>query len=164
MESLGEMITIRPAAAAEHETLAAIGLAAWMAGIAPHVPDAARRSMQADNRFRPFLESAGARVLVAEIAGRPVALGACEDGDDRISDVWVAPDCQGRGVGSALVRALEAEIAARGYREARIEALTANARAIGVYRRIGYRVTWRGVVRDRVFGLPVDKTRLARAL
>jgi ribosomal-protein-alanine N-acetyltransferase len=102
--------------------------------------------------------------LVAEVQGRAAAIGACEDADDCISDIWVAPAFEGQGAGSALIRALEVQILSRGYTEARIQVAAANARALGLYRHLGYRQLWRRIVSDPVLGTQLEKIGLARRL
>ncbi|WP_323690136.1 GNAT family N-acetyltransferase [Rhizobium sp. AN95] len=48
-----------------------------------------------------------------------------------MSDIWVAPEFEGRGAGSLLIRALERQIADRGFAEAFIDVTAANGRALG---------------------------------
>ncbi|WP_323687964.1 GNAT family N-acetyltransferase [Rhizobium sp. AN69] len=53
-----------------------------------------------------------------------------------MSDIWVAPEFEGRGAGSLLIRALERQIADRGFAEAFIDVTAANGRALGLYRHL----------------------------
>ena len=130
-------IRIRPARMAELDRLAGIGLAAWERGIAPLVPT------QDDE---------------------PAGIAARDGAGDYISDLWVAPGREGRGVGSALLAALEAAIAQAGHGTARLEVLTANARALALYRRRGYRPVWEAFKRDLTLGIELHKTGLAKSL
>lgn len=52
---------------------------------------------------------------------------------DVVSDLWVSPETQGEGVGSALLAALEQEIATRGYGVARLRCLEPNLRSRAFY-------------------------------
>ena len=158
------MIEIRSATEADAVALAEIGLAAWRKGIMPLVPESVVARITAENPFRPFLKEMGARILVALDDGRPAGLGACEHGDDYISDIWVSPDFEGRGVGSALLHALEQQIAGRGYAQARLHVAAANARAFGLYRHRGYREIWRGTMHDAILDIPLEKVELVRDL
>lgn len=158
------MSVIRPARPEEIADLAAIGLASWRRGIAPLVADAVAIRVAADNPFLPFLRGLGSRVLVAEWQGRPAGLGACEGAADRISDVWVAPDAEGHGLGAALVAALERQIRARGFAEARLEVAAANARAHALYHRLGYVDDWRRPVFDPLLATTLDKVGLRKRL
>lgn len=158
------MSVVRPARPDEITDLAAIGLASWRRGIAPLVAEAIVQRIVADNPFLPFLRQLGAQVLVAEWRGRPAGLGACEGAADRISDIWVAPDAEGHGLGAALVTALERQIRARGFAEARIEVAAANTRAHTLYRRLGYTDAWRRPVFDTLLVTTLDKVGLRKRL
>ena len=71
------------------------------------------------------------RAWVACIFGSIVGVGLSEE--DRVSDLWVHPTAQGRGVGSALLAALEREIADRGFANARLRCLEPNNRSRSFY-------------------------------
>lgn len=157
-------IRVRPARLVELDRLAAIGLAAWERGIAPLVPVQVWDRVRAANPFRPFLRTRGSAIIVADLNGGPAGIAARDDSSDYISDLWVAPGCEGRGVGSALLAALEAAIAQAGHGTARLEVLTANARALALYRRRGYRPVWEAFKRDLTLGIELHKTGLAKAL
>jgi ribosomal-protein-alanine N-acetyltransferase len=160
----GPAIRVRPARLVELDRLAAIGLAAWERGIAPLVPGQVWDRMRAANPFRPFLRTRGTSIIVADLNGGPAGIAARDEGSDYISDLWVAPGCEGRGVGSALLAALEAAIAQAGHGTARLEVLTANARALALYRRRGYRPVWEAFKRDLTLGIELHKTGLAKSL
>jgi ribosomal-protein-alanine N-acetyltransferase len=128
------------------------------------VPPEVALRLGADNPFLPFLQAQGPRVLVAELDGEAAGLGACEGGDDTISDVWVAPAFEGRGAGTALIRALEGEIALRGFAVAKIEAAAANTRALGLYRHLGYRDAWRDSYLDPILQVELEKIGLTKPL
>lgn len=158
------MLMIRPALPQEKDTLAEIGLSAWLKGIRPLVSAQVGAKIGASNPFLPFLQELGTRVLVAEIDGKPAGLGACERDDDTISDVWVAPAFEGRGVGSAVIGRLEADIAGRGYAEAHIHVAAANERALRLYRHLGYRELWREVLYDPILESNLEKIGLSKPL
>ena len=103
-------------------------------------------------------------ILVATDGGKPAGLGACEHADDTISDIWVSPAFEGRGIGSALLAALEQEIAGRGHGQARIAVAAANERAFRLYRHRGYREIWRGTRHDPILATPLEKVELAKDL
>ena len=157
-------IHIRPARMVELDRLAAIGLAAWERGIAPLVPTQVWDRVRAANPFRPFLRARGPSIFVADLNEEPAGIAARDGAGDYISDLWVAPGREGRGVGSALLAALETAIAQAGHGTARLEVLTANARAMALYRRRGYRPVWEAFKRDLTLGVELHKTGLAKAL
>jgi [ribosomal protein S18]-alanine N-acetyltransferase len=158
------MILVRSAIPDEADALAQIGLAAWRKGIEPLVPVHVAVKVGQSNPFLPFVQELSSRVLVAEIDGEPAGLGACEHADDTISDIWVAPAFEGRGAASALVKALETQIADRGYTEARIHVAAANERALRLYQHLGYRVLWKKVVFDPILETDLEKIGLSKAL
>lgn len=158
------MIVVRPARVDEVLDLADIGLASWRQGIGPLVDEAVVRRIAEENPFLPLLGRLGAGVLVAEWQGRPAGIGASEHADNQISDIWVAPDAEGRGLGSALVRALERQIAGRGYPEALIEVAADNMRAHGLYRHLGYEPWWQRAVFDPILRTTLAKVGLRKLL
>lgn len=58
---------------------------------------------------------------------------------DVVSDLWAHPNAQGYGAGSALLAALECEIAARGIVTARLRCLEPNQRSRAFYASRGWR-------------------------
>jgi ribosomal-protein-alanine N-acetyltransferase len=83
---------------------------------------------------------------------------------DYISDLWVSPDAQGRGIGSAILGKLFDRMRRDGLGRARIEVAQANLRAIDLYVRQGFRETWRGVKMSETLGLPLPRILMERAL
>lgn len=158
------MMLVRSARPHETDALAQIGLAAWQKGIAPLVSVNVAAAIEQTNPFLPFVRELGSRILVAETDGEPAGLGACEHGDDVISDIWVDPAFEGRGAGSALMKALESQIAHRGYRQARIQVAAQNARALQLYQHLGYQVRWRKVAFDPILRIDLEKVGLSKAL
>ncbi len=138
---------IRPATVADAAEAGRAGYAAWLKGIAPNISEEARARIS-EQTFVSFIRDLPEQIFVAEGEGLAAGIGATEKGGNHISDIWVAPEHEGKGIGSALVRALEERIAARGYDVASISALSANARALSLYRHLGYRLVRSGVEYD----------------
>lgn len=138
------MIHVRPARPYEIGELGEIGLKSWKRGILPLVPSEVVARVEKENPFIPFLVAQGSKILVAECDGGLAGLGASEKSDNHISDIWVSPEHEGKGVGSALIRALEDDFRARGYKEATIRVSADNERALGLYLHLGYVEQWRG--------------------
>lgn len=158
------MINVRPARTEEDAALAGIGIAAWRKGIKPHVPAHVAARIEAENPFLPFVRELGSRLLVAECDGEAAGIAASEHADNQISDVWVAPAFEGRGVGSALVKAMEREIAGRGFADVLIQAAAANARAHGLYRHLGYKEIWRRTAFDPILETELEKVGLSKRI
>ena len=79
--------------------------------------------------------------VTARVDGTPVACGACVDEGDyvEIKRMYVLPACRGLGLGKQLLEALEQHVRARGGRVIRLETGTAQAEALELYERSGYR-------------------------
>lgn len=159
-----DMVRVRPARSDEAEMLADIGLRAWMRGIEPLVPPEVAERIKAGNPFKLFIRSMGGRLMVAEIDGVAAGLGARERDDDTISDIWVAPEREGRSAGSALLAELEKQIARAGYDTARLEVAAENARALKLYLARGYEPVWRETRTDPILQLPLEKIGMAKRL
>lgn len=85
------MIRIRPARPDDIDVLAGIGLAAWKKAIKPLVTADLARRIEGENPLLSFLRDQGSGVLVAEYGGIPVGLGATDQADNNISDIWISP-------------------------------------------------------------------------
>jgi GNAT superfamily N-acetyltransferase len=97
-------------------------------------------------RIDRFAGDPVSRMFVAEAGGRVVGLAAVSalplverDGRwARLSAIVVDEDARGRGVGRALVDAVEAEAAARGCGYVEVTTADRRAHAHAFYRRLGY--------------------------
>lgn len=93
--------------------------------------------------FRRFLASAHAALIVAEHgdapAGYALVLFRPRSAVARLYSIAVAPGTGGRGVGTRLLVAAEAEAVARDCQRMRLEVQEQNAPAIALYRKFGYR-------------------------
>ncbi len=78
--------------------------------------------------------------VVANSDGEPVAGGGVRrcDGFGEIKRMWVHPDWRGAGLGSRMLRRLEDEAAALGYRVVRLDTRHLLTDAIALYQRSGY--------------------------
>lgn len=108
--------------------------------------------------------------LVAWDGAEPVGHVCVEWSDPpELQDLWVLPERRSGGVGSALVAAVEAAVAARGGTRLRLTVGAGNGGAIRLYRRLGYRRTRRkprqirGTIVLRGTALEVDDTLLEYA-
>jgi ribosomal protein S18 acetylase RimI-like enzyme len=102
--------------------------------------------------YRALLERSDAFVLLARAGDDPAgyAVVKIRPGDD---DTWpvgahlaelislaVAPDARGRGLGTALMDAVDAELERRGVRDLEVAVMAGNDRARSFYERRGLRV------------------------
>jgi ribosomal protein S18 acetylase RimI-like enzyme len=128
-----------------------------MPELAPYVDDsqtwAARSALYAELLAKPdtilLLAGAGDSLVGYGLAHVMAA------GDTWIADTWqtgarigeieslaILPEYRGSGIGTRLLDALEAELAAAGVRDLVLGVLPGNSDAIRIYQRRGYRPTW----------------------
>lgn len=122
---------------------------------APDVADMLRRSEEYARSLYPDesvhmlpverLVAPSVRFLVArdQDAGRLLGCGAvvlCPDGWAELKRMYVDPAARRRGVGTAILDALERLARAEGVTVIRLETGTRQGEAIALYRRFGYRV------------------------
>jgi len=130
---------------ADFETLYSIDRACYPRGIAYS------RSM-----LRQFLEMAGADCLVARTGERAESAVAgfivadAEGAEAHIITIDVLEPHRRAGVGTALLRAIERRLAARGVRRVELETATSNAAAVAFWEHHGYRKT--GMLRGYYLG------------
>ena len=137
------MITVRNALEEDVPALIGIGVRAWEQAIVG-VPVQVRRD-HARNAFQQFLANRWLRVTVADFDGQLSGWASREKLDDEISDLWVDPLQQRKGLGSALLSAMEAEIAGAGFEAARLQTHARNLAAVGFFQKHGYAVNWLSV-------------------
>ncbi|OHV72082.1 GNAT family N-acetyltransferase [Ensifer sp. LCM 4579] len=135
------MVMIRHARQNEIGHLSAIGLSAWEKATAGIGDVAAMRAL-AKRAFDDFLVRHWLTVLLVEDDNRVCGWAAREDLDGVISDLWIDPHAQGRGLGSALLTDVERRIAADGFEVASAKTHAQNAAAVGFFQHAGYRVKW----------------------
>ncbi len=141
-------VRVRPATAGDRE---------WILPLAPRLhdfgPPPYRERAVMDRAVVASIDGAltgaapGAEVLVAEGAeGEGLGFVHLHGATDfftgeqhgHVSDIVVAPQAQGRGVGHVLMAAAEAWARSRGYRLLSLHVFDGNARARSFYRQLGY--------------------------
>ena len=112
-----------------------------MGGAAP-LPDATRRHLVAQLEQRPWIVT-----LLAVRGVEPLGLLVAVEGFStfaarpllNLHDIAVVPAHRGRGVGTRLIEAAEAEARRRGCGKLTLEVLEGNTVAKGLYARLGFR-------------------------
>lgn len=151
--------------AADHAAVGRIGFAAWAASEAFDEsysnPDVIAR---VEREFAIFPGEGGAEIHVAALAGELVGWCARETRPNYISDLWVSPAHQGKGIGRSLLLHLCNLIAAEGHATARLDTHARNARAIRLYEGCGFDIVWRGTEFSKSMGVDLEKVHLEKPL
>lgn len=138
------MITVRNALEEDVPALIDIGVRAWEQAVTG-VADLQVRRDRARNAFQQFLASHWLRASVAEFGGVLAGWASREALDDEITDLWIDPPQQRKGLGSALLAAMENEIVAAGLEAARLQTHARNTAAVAFFEKHGYSVSWLSV-------------------
>ncbi|MDK4733837.1 GNAT family N-acetyltransferase [Rhizobium sp. CNPSo 3490] len=158
-------LTIRKMTSADRETVGAVGFAAWAAADAfdenYRDPDVIAK---VQHEFAVFPKDTKGEIFVAEIGGEIVGWGAREGEPNYVSDLWVNPDHQRKGVGEALLSYLCELMTAEGLTTARIDTHARNIGAIRLYKRCGFNIIWHGIEFSRSMGVPLEKVHLEKQL
>jgi len=119
-----------------------------------------------EERWRARLSIPGSYHVAAEIDGDVVGvaggLPTPDGGVVELISMWVRPEARGRGVGDALVEAVEGWARRTGASTVRLAVAEGNDRAEALYRRHGYRRTGEvdrmpdGVRREYAMAKPLD--------
>lgn len=133
-------IDIRKAERSDIPALSRIAYEAWAHGILPLMVE--RPGQRAAERAR--LEAAAVdtveRIVVAEFEGLVVGWCSRARGRAYIPYLFVMPDMQGLGIGSLLLRRMEAVLELYGASRVNLETPADNVRAVRFYERQGYRI------------------------
>ena len=127
-------LIVRQAGPEDHAACARVFLAAYRQAFPDHPDD-----HYAPDRY--YESIAGEEQWVAILDGRIVAVLSIFWPENFIHSLYVAPDCQDRGIGTALLDVVCRQ--ARGNCELKCD--RANARAIAFYRRKGWREVGEGM-------------------
>lgn len=109
------------------------------AGLDPALADLLLRQQFAGRAMSYRAAHPGGRFEVVEVDGEPAGrlVTDAAGGALRLVDVALLPERRGRGIGTALVRALQGEAAAAGL-PLRLSVMRANAGARRLYARLGF--------------------------
>ncbi|WP_272869312.1 GNAT family N-acetyltransferase [Agrobacterium tumefaciens] len=158
-------LKLRPMNEADRDAVGFVGFAAWRSGEAfdesyldPAVIEWVR------GEFENFAKSPTGDIAVAEIDGIVVGWGACDAAPHHISDLWVDPNWQGKGIGKALILHFLDRMRAQGLPLATIDTHAGNQTAIGLYERCGFQIVWRGMEWSDIMKVELEKVKLERRL
>ncbi len=149
----------------DREAVALAGFAAWQSSGAfrdthldPAVIERVRKA------FESFAHEASGDVAVVKLDGVVVGWGAREGAPDYISDIWVHPQWQGRGVGRRLVEPFVDRMRGADIPIAKIATHARNENAIKLYERCGFEIVWSGTSWSEHMQIELPKVRLEKVL
>ncbi len=154
---------IRSARSKDIPQIGEVGLASWKRGIGPHLPQSAHEAITTAS-FADFASACLDQIVVAVKDDRVLGFIATEQADNFITDLWIDPDCESSGLGTALVEEAERRIAARGYHTAEISVLLQNERALGLYHHMKYEDVHEGTRFDKTMQCEIKYIRLRKHL
>ncbi|WP_319410366.1 GNAT family N-acetyltransferase [uncultured Cohaesibacter sp.] len=136
------------------------GLLAWQSSIGRYLGDfGPSQWIDLENAFALYLASfvnpktdngRNERLVIAECDGTIAGFCGYEMNEAYLSDLWVAPQWQGRAVGAQLLKAAQLALRLSGQKMMALEVLAQNARAIAFYQKHGLVETARSVKYDPV--------------
>lgn len=130
-------LTLRRGQPGDVDALVKLATAAMATSIGK-LPDFAGREADIHVAFIRFIADAVDQIIVAEQQGTLLGFAATEGQSDEISDVWVEPAHQGKGIGAILLSACEAQIKQWGFSCSWLTTHAHNTRASSFYRTHGY--------------------------
>jgi len=135
------LITIRQARQEDAAILAAIGFRAWEdATLAIQINDEIRDN--ARSAFANFTLNSWHCITIAAVDGVLAGWAAREGANDMLSDFWIDPLYQKRGVGGTLLDSIEEQVVAAGYPSVKLESHADNEKALSFFRKHGFEVSW----------------------
>jgi ribosomal protein S18 acetylase RimI-like enzyme len=133
---MADRVLVRAARPQDFPAMKAILLDTFESTWRPQITEvSARRYIETDIGGR-FVERCGADMLVAEIGGE--VAGLIHRVDDFIDALHVRSGFQRKGVGRGLIERVERDMAALGFRRARLETDTFNDQSQSFYKGLGY--------------------------
>lgn len=137
---MSDSISIRKALPAEAERLAEIGYVAWETSILPLLTESPGMRQGERRRLRMAVGEMIDRIIVADLAGIPIAWCSRAKGRSYIPFLFVAPEFQNSGLGTMLLRRMESLLELEGADRVLLETPADNVRAVRFYERQGYRI------------------------
>ncbi len=133
-------ISLRKARLEDASSLADVAFGAWQHDLLPLLPPRAGARESERRRFEMVVRETNDRILVAEAGGKVVGWVSRARGRSYIPFLMVEPESQGRGIGTLLLRRMEAMLELEGNDRVQLDTLADNVRAVNFYQRQGYRI------------------------
>jgi ribosomal-protein-alanine N-acetyltransferase len=133
-------VFIRQAVPEEAGRLGDIAYEAWERGILPLLAEVPGMRSGEKRRLAGAVHEMLERIIVAESDGSPVGWCARARGRPYIPFLFVTPEYQSHGIGSALLRRMESLLELGGETRVLLETPADNVRAVRFYERQGYHI------------------------
>jgi [ribosomal protein S18]-alanine N-acetyltransferase len=133
-------VSIRKAEKDDLNSLAEIAYRAWERSILPLLSEQAGQKQAEQRRLSHEVFESASRIIVAELDGVPVGWCSRARGKAYIPYLFVAPELQGQGIGTLLLRRMESILELLGAKAVHLETPADNVRAVRFYQRQGYRI------------------------
>src|SRR5690606_8251333 len=133
-------ISIRKAEPADARRLADIAYRAWESGIFPLLTEQPGLKLAEQRRLAQAVAETLERIVVAEVDGIVVAWCSRSARRAYIPYLFVMPELQRHGLGSALLRRMDTMVVLEGAERVQLETPADNVRAVRFYEKRGYRI------------------------
>lgn len=157
------MLNIRNAREDDVAVLTEIGLRAWAQAMGP-IGGNEEMQENASSAFASFVENSWLTIVVVEDNGQPVAWAARENLDEVITDFWVDPDHQRRGIGTALLQEMEKAIREQDFDMVKLETHALNNDAVSFFERNGFHINWLSVAYSPKLDQDVQSVGMSKSL
>ena len=155
---------VGPIQTAQLPALAALAMAAWQTGPGQDLSAEARSMFRASSPFLSFLRLHAPWCWQVDLGGVPVGWLGREAESGLVTDLWVHPDFQRTGAGTALVLALQAHLASQQVSAMEVETTIDNGAALAFYRAHGFSRIWTRRRYDTFARVHIEKVRLRKGL
>lgn len=162
-------MTLRRASIAEADKLGQLGFEAWESSMRQILDPVSVEEEEAGREalliaFQLFCIDACNTITVAHDRDGLLGWAAHDPFGPYISDLWVAPAHQRKGIGGRLLATMEQDIFRAGHDVSVLETHAENGGAIRFYIREGYSIVWRGTKFSRLLGQRIEKVRMEKQL
>ena len=150
---------------ADRNAIGLIGIRAWQSSSAfedTYLDPVVVKRVRGE--FEVFAKETNCDLVVAEIDGAIIGWGARAAGPDYISDIWIDPEHQGRGIGRSLVEHFLEAMRSADISMAKIATHARNLNAIRAYERCGFAIVWQGTQWSESMKVELQKVRLEKPL
>lgn len=132
------MITLRPANRDDETTIREIIQTSFLDSYARFLPKEFIQKSLKNNRCAEIAREDGPRFTIAEVNGAPAGVMLAKG--DHVEQLWIRPESMGKGIGSALLQAAEAQARKTGHARLTLDCFEKNENALGFYAARGFTV------------------------